>query len=428
MIRSLPLLAAVSMVLLQAAEPQAKRPARPASSVAQKTSAASQKKSAASAKPSRTGAATVQLAKQTPGKKIQSKQAQGKQPAAKAVAVKAVATPRTPIRKARYVRQSWMEPTYADSTIGDRVEGEDLTVRRAAVEALGPLNGSVVVADANSGRVLTIVNQRVAFESGYTPCSTVKLVTSMAGLVEGVITPQTQFRVARRQFMNLTEALARSNNPYFSTIGRQLGFDRIAYYARLFGFGEKAGLNISEEKAGRMPEQEQHQLGGVGLMTSHGMGINLTPLQLASLLVTVANDGTMFWLQYPRSREEVDTLTPQVKRQIDLASVVEQIRPGMEGAVEWGSGRRAREAADDATPIFGKTGTCTHSDQRTHLGWFGSFSQVGDRKLVVVVLLTGGRPVNGPVASGVAGSVYRILAGQNYYAQAQPSADAQLTH
>src|SRR5688572_12402126 len=61
----------------------------------------------------------------------------------------------------------WLEPTFADSTIGDNVDGEDLAVRRAAVDALGPYNGSVVVADPQTGRVLTIVNQKVAFGGGF---------------------------------------------------------------------------------------------------------------------------------------------------------------------------------------------------------------------------------------------------------------------
>ena len=56
-------------------------------------------------------------------------------------------------------------------------------------------------------------------------------------------------------------------------------------------------------------------------------------------------------------------------------------------------------------PIAGKTGTC--SENHTHLGWFGSFNDVGDRKLVVVVLLTGGTPAIGPLAAGIAGDVYR---------------------
>jgi penicillin-binding protein 2 len=374
--------------------------------------AATRKK--APAKPVAKAKSTGSASAKAPAKKAPTKRA------AVAPAGKPTARKRNVSVGRRYYRQTWMEPTYADSTVGDRIDGEDLVARRAAVEALGPYNGGVIVTDAQTGRVLTIVNQKLALSSGFTPCSTIKLVTSMAGLIEGAVTPRTVFRVNRYERMDLTEALARSNNPYFSLIGKQLGFERIAYYSRMFGIGEKAGLNIEGEQEGEFPEVEPVAAGGVSLMTSHGIAIKLTPLQLSALLAMIANNGTMHWLQYPRSREEVETFIPQVKRQMDLAQVIDQIRPGMEGAVEWGSGQRARRTAESSEPIFGKTGTCTHSDQRTHLGWFGSYNVVGDRKLVVVVLLTGGRPVNGPVASGIAGNVYRILNGQNYYTQSNP--------
>lgn len=314
--------------------------------------------------------------------------------------------------------QAWAEPTYADSTIGDRIEGEDLVVRRAAVEALGPYNGSVIVTDARTGRVLTIVNQKLALQTGFTPCSTIKLVTSIAGLVEGKITQDTTMRVTRNGRMSLTEALARSNNPYFSILGKDLGFEKVAYYSRMMGIGEKAGLDIPGEKAGYFPEQEPaSSQGGLGLLSYCGTGIAMTPLQLSALVSMIANDGTMNWLQYPRTQAEVDSFQPKVKRQMDLQKVVEHLLPGMEGAVEWGSGQRARKNAESDEQIYGKTGTCTNVvDRKTHLGWFGAFNKVGDRRLSVVVLLTGGRPVNGPVASGIAGAVYRILNGQNYYA------------
>jgi beta-lactamase class D len=65
--------------------------------------------------------------------------------------------------------------------------------------------------------------------------------------------------------------------------------------------------------------------------------------------------------------------------------------------------------------IAGKTGTCTSS--QTHLGWFGSFNDSGPRKLVVVVLLTGGRPSIGPLAASVAGDVYKNLGQVNYFAR-----------
>jgi penicillin-binding protein 2 len=94
------------------------------------------------------------------------------------------------------------------------------------------------------------------------------------------------------------------------------------------------------------------------------------------------------------------------------------------GAVEYGTARRANY--DPNEPIMGKTGTCTDRTTPTHLGWFGSFNEVGKNKLVVVVLLTGGKPVNGPVAAQVAGGVYKGLSHQNFFAQTKPTAPLSL--
>src|SRR6202049_349422 len=93
--------------------------------------------------------------------------------------------------KKRSSRSPYPSPTFADSTEGDSVDGEDLMVRRAAVAALGPYNGSVVVVDPKTGRLLTIVNQKLAFQSGFQPCSTIKVVAALAGLNEGVIEQNT---------------------------------------------------------------------------------------------------------------------------------------------------------------------------------------------------------------------------------------------
>ena len=87
----------------------------------------------------------------------------------------------------------------------------------------------------------------------------------------------------------------------------------------------------------------------------------------------------------------------------------------MRGAVEFGTARRAADDGD----IAGKTGTCT--ENHAHLGWFGSFNETGKRKLVVVVLLTGGRPAIGPLAAGIAGDVYRRLGDTNFFADATPT-------
>lgn len=319
-------------------------------------------------------------------------------------------------RKARVSRGPWREPTYADSTLGDNVDGEDLTVRRAAVEALGSYNGTVVAVDAQTGRVLTVVNQKLAMKSGFQPCSTIKIVAALAALSENVIERTTMIRLYGRTSIDLTTALARSNNLYFASVGQKLGFDRVSYYAKLFGLGEKAGLGIADEQPGILPEAPPKN-GGVGMMTSFGEGIALTPLELAGLLVSVANGGTLYYLQYPRSAEEAANFVPRVKRHLDIAPFIPEIKPGMAGAVEYGTARRI--GFDPNEPIFGKTGTCTDSRTPTHLGWFGSFNDTGNYKMVVVVLLTGGRPINGPVASGIGGEVYKILQGQNYFQQAR---------
>lgn len=316
--------------------------------------------------------------------------------------------------KKRIVFSPWNVPTFADSTEGDSVDGEDLAVRRAAVQALGPFNGTIVVADPKTGRLLTIVNQKLAYKSGFQPCSTIKIVASLAGLSEGILDQSTHFRITRRRGIDLTEALAHSNNAFFSAVGYKLGYDRIIQYARMFGLGEKAGLNLDAEQPGELAGAPPAD--GVGMMTSFGEGIYMTPLELAALVSAVANGGTLYYLQHPRSLDDIQQFEPRVKRRLDIAQWLPDIKPGMMGAVEYGTARRAGYNADE--PIFGKTGTCTDGRSPTHLGWFGSYNELGDNKLVVVVLLTGGRPVSGPVASGVAGAVYKNLAQENYFAHA----------
>ena len=322
-------------------------------------------------------------------------------------------------RRQRVFFNPWTEPTYADSTLGDNVDGEDLVIRKAAMDALGPYNGTVVVTNPDTGRILSIVNQKLATKGAYQPCSTVKMMVSLASLREGIVDPATQLRISRRFSMDMTQALARSNNLYFAKLGEQLGFDRVEKYGKLFGLGEKAGLDIPGEEAGYLTDQAPAT--GVGMMTSFGDGIRLTPLELASIVSSIANGGTMYYLQYPRSQEEVDKFVPRIKRDLEIANLIPEVRAGMMGAVEYGTARRAGYSNDES--LYGKTGTCTDTAQPgVHLGWFGSFHDDGKHKLAVVVLLTGGRGVSGPIASGIAGNFYRNLAQQNYFLNNQPTA------
>ncbi|MBV9611960.1 MAG: penicillin-binding protein [Acidobacteriaceae bacterium] len=317
----------------------------------------------------------------------------------------------------------WTEPTYADSTVGDSVDGEDLAVRKAAVDALGPYNGTVVVTDATNGRILSIVNQKLALKGAYQPCSTVKMVVSLASLSEGVLNSNTTVHLTRRYSMDMTEAIAHSNNVYFAKLGQELGFDRVEKYAKLFGLGEKAGLDISGEEPGYLTTEPPET--GVGMMTSFGDGIRLTPLELTSIVSTIANGGTMYYLQYPRTDDEIAKFVPRIKRTLDIANYIPELKTGMMAAVEYGTARRVNFDANE--PVFGKTGTCTDTAQPgVHLGWFGSFNEVGKNKIAVVVLLTGGRGISGPIASGIAGNVYHNLEQQHYFSADQPAVPASL--
>jgi len=357
----------------------------------------------------------------TPVKHHKKKKAVGALAAPAAISAAApIAAMSTKTHKKNVWVQTWDEPTYKDSTANDKVDGEDLNVRKAAVDALGPLNGAVVVADPTTGRILTIVNQPLALGGGFQPCSTIKVSVALAALREGLVERTNPIKFYSKRSLDLTDALAYSNNYYFANLGIKLGYERVNYYAHLFGYGEKAGMNVEGEHPGFFPAGPPKN-GGMGMLTSFGEEISQTPLELAGLMSAVANGGTLYWLQYPRSQDEVTSFQPQIKRHLDIGNLIEQIKPGMKGAVEFGTARRAKQ--DDE--ILGKTGTC--SEGRTHLGWFGSFNGTGGRKLVVVVMLTGGKPSIGAAASGVAGDVYKRLASENFFKASTPLTPALLS-
>ena len=218
-------------------------------------------------------------------------------------------------------RYNGYAPTYADSVSADDPKFDDPVVREAAVSALGRYNGSVVAVDPNTGRILTVVNQKIAFSDGYIPCSTIKPTIAIAALQENVITRDTMMKVGRRKSMNLTEAVAHSNNTFFEELGRRMGFDTVSKYGRLLGLGELAGYDLVDEHPGAFPMQPP-AFGGVARMSSFGEGIQITPLQMAALAAAFANGGTLYYLQYPHSQDEADSFQPRVKRDLNIADVL----------------------------------------------------------------------------------------------------------
>src|SRR6202012_4285954 len=142
------------------------------------------------------------------------------------------------------------------------------------------------------------------------PCSTIKVSVALAALNEGLVSRIKPIRLPTRNSLDLTDDLAYSNNWYFANLGIKLGYDLVNYYAHLFGYGEKAGVGIEGEHPGRFPLAPPKN-GGMGMLTSFGEEISQTALEFAALLGAVANGGTLYWMQYPRSPEEIRDFQPQ---------------------------------------------------------------------------------------------------------------------
>ena len=328
-------------------------------------------------------------------------------------------------RRHRYYGERFTASSFAKGDIfaGDITAGEDPVVRQAAIDALGDMNGTAVVIDPSNGRILAMVNQRLALSPGAEPCSTIKLSVALAALSEGLVTRDTPVQLAGFR-MNMTDALARSNNLYFEELGRELGFSRVRHYATQFGLGELAGYHIQGEQLGQYPtEVLPASEGGVGRMCSFGQGVSMTPLQLGAFVAAMANGGTLYYLQHPTSTEEVMAFQPKVKRTLDIARYVPDMQDGMAGAVQYGTARRLR-ANFQELPVFGKTGTC--SDKGTRFGWFVSYSDTPLGSLVTVFFLEGGRPTFGPRAAELTGEFYKNLWDRNYFAEKGTQAHAAL--
>jgi len=304
--------------------------------------------------------------------------------------------------------------SFADGlTASDITDGEDPVVRQAAIDALGNMNGTVVAIEPTSGRVLAMVNQKLALSSGAQPCSTIKLSVALAALSEGLVSKETPVSLGGRYRMNLTTALAHSNNAYFEALGRRLGFEKVAYYAHQYGLGELAGYSIAGEQVGSYPDEAiPEKLGGVGKMCSFGEGVSMTPLQLGAMVSAIANGGTLYYLQHPTTPEEVANFQPRVKRQLDIAPLIPELSDGMAGAVQYGTARRLRLNFSEQE-ILGKTGTCSH--QGTRYGWFASYANTEIGRVVVVIFLEGGRPTFGPKAAEIAGRMYRNMYDHNFF-------------
>ena len=276
----------------------------------------------------------------------------------------------------------------------------DLAVGQAARNALGHAQGAVVAMDPRTGRVHALVNPALGLQRGFQPCSVFKIVVGIAGLSEGVITPDTVYTCRKGCWMwaghgpiDLRRALAVSCNPYFEWVGEQLGYERIQRYAHLLGLGEPSGINLTGETSGRMPSFVRPE--AVGHLSSHAAGVETSAVQLAVLVSATVNGGSILTPQISGPADFV----PRERWHLPATTRLEGLAAGFAAAVNEGS---ASAAFDPEVAVAGKTGTCAQ------LGWFASYAPADGPQLVVVVFLRYG---SGHGASAVAGRIFRELFG-----------------
>ena len=332
----------------------------------------------------------------------------------------------------------------AEPTEGKRLQLTiDADVQKAVEDAFGatPFNGAAVVLDPRDGGVLAFaslpaydpnafaagidrqtwnalnaddlrpLNDR-AIQGTYSPGSTFKMAVGLAGLEEGVITPETSvycpghanfygrsFKCWKRGghgAVNLARAIEQSCDVYFYTVGNQLGVDRIHKWATALGLGVKSGIDLPNEKQGLVPSTEwklerlkEKWYAGETISVAIGQGqVSVTPISLAVYAATLANGGSRVTPHLLRAVDEGagwQPVTPPAPTPvIDISpEKMQAIRDGMWRVVNaGGTGGRARIEGKD---VAGKTGTAqvisnagrmaarTNRNLRDH-GWFVFFA------------------------------------------------------
>ncbi len=337
----------------------------------------------------------------------------------------------------------------------------DADVQQAAedgFEATG-FNGAAVVLDPRNGEVLAFTSRPAydpnAFAGGidratwaelntddlhpltnralqgkYSPGSTFKMIVGLAGLEEGVISPNFTVHCGGgatfygRFFkcwekgghgtIDLRHAIEQSCDVYFYTVGNMLGVDRINKWATLFGLGVKSGIDLPNEVQGLVPStawkaqytKEKKWYAGETISVAIGQGqVSVTPISLAVYAATLANGGTRVTPHLIKAMDDGNELKPvpppAAQSQVEVSSEkLQAIRDGMWLVVNGDHGT-ARRAAIPGKDVCGKTGTAqvisnqgraaarTTKNLRDH-GWFTFFAPRDNPEIAGVVFLEHG--------------------------------------
>lgn len=291
----------------------------------------------------------------------------------------------------------------------------DLEIQKVMEDLLVGKIGAAVAVDPMSGRILAMASspsfnpdlfasgirwvdwlnllntpfhplQNKAIQGQYPPGSVFKIITASAGLEEGVITPEETldcpgfYTLGRKTYrcwrkwghgtVNLRRALVESCDVYFYQVALRLGIDKIARYAREFGFEKPTGIELGDEKSGLIPTTEWKRkryqepwYKGETLISGIGQGaILVTPLQMANMISAIANGGILYRPRLVERVEDVDgnvieEYPSTVMRRVAVSEkTLQLIQEALRGVVDdpKGTGKAARIKG---VPVFGKTGT-----------------------------------------------------------------------
>jgi len=340
------------------------------------------------------------------------------------------------------------------------VKGEDITLsidinfQKASEKAFGEKVGALVALKPDTGEILSLVsNPRFdpnlftkgmtseqwlaisndkrnpllnrTIQSQYPPGSIFKIVTAVAGLQERLISPDLkidcrgEIKYGSQKFgcwksgghgiVSLHRAIVESCDIYFYEVGRRLGIDRLANYARSFGLGEKTGVALAREKSGVIPDtqwkinnkKQQWYLGDT-FNAAIGQGyIALTPLQAAMMISTFANGGTLY--KPTLIRDDQPVASGKVNMDKETFNIVKN---GLIGVVNepGGTGISARSYYK----IAGKTGTAQVIANRSRLkylpekyqdhAWFVAFAPAEKPEIALSVIVEHGGHGGGTAA------------------------------
>ncbi len=329
-------------------------------------------------------------------------------------------------------------------------------VERRLLEGIrkyGAKEGSVIVMDPKSGGILAmaaypsydprnfvsydkILYKSPLVASSYEPGSTFKVLVMAAAIEKKLVTPTTTMeetgpvtvgdytiRTWNSEYhgtMTMTEVLEHSSNVGMVFVAKKLGRENLLSFIRNFGFGELSGIDVEEESAPQLRDEDEWREIDVAT-ASFGQGIAVTPIQMVRAVAALANDG---WLMEPRLVSEIKEARgrtiarkPKKVRQVVSPATARIIAEMMVAAVDKGE---AKWAKPKGYRIAGKTGTAQipvagHYDEKKTIASFVGFGPADSPKFTMLVTLR--EPTSSPWGSETAAPLFFAIAGDlfRYY-------------